>query len=173
MSQLSASREALGPVVYRLPFVVQTAKRFVLMVFGGLTLMVGVWATTMLRSTVFTFEGESHRLFNVILGVLATIIVVGFSLVWWVLARYPRAFVVRERGVVLEHGSRSRIVRYEQITGVDQRDVDGTPTFVVLVADGTEIPFGTDHESEAAAAALVKLAGLEWSERPFRAHRIA
>ncbi len=173
VSGTRASSERLGAVVYRLPFAVQVAKRFVLMVFGGLTLMVTVWAITMLGSSVFTFEGESRGLFNAILGVFVTIIVLGFSVAWWILSRYPRAFVVRERGVVLEHGSRSRTVMFDEITGIDQRDDYGTPTFVLLVADGSEIAFGTNRDSEAAAAALVRQAGLEWTEQPFRASRRA
>ena len=171
MSSTRATREALGVPVHRLPFAVQTARRFVLMTFGGLTLMVTVWTTTMLRSTVFTFEGESRGLFKAILIVFVTIIVVGFSVTWWILSRYPRALIVRERGLVLEHGSHSRTLGFDEITGIDQRDLDGTATFVVLVKDGSEIPFGTDHESEAAATALVKQAGLTWTEEPFRARR--
>lgn len=171
MSSTRATREALGAPVHRLPFAVQTARRFALMVFGGLTLMVTVWTTTMLRSTVFTFEGESRGLFKAILIVFVTIIVVGFSVTWWILSRYPRALIVRERGLVLEHGSHSRTLGFDEIAGIDQRDLDGTATFVVLVKDGSEIPFGTDHEAEAAATALVKQAGLTWTEEPFRARR--
>jgi hypothetical protein len=171
VSSTRASSERLGPVVHRLPFAVQVAKRFVLMVFGGLTLMVTVWATTMLGSSVFTFEGESRRLFAVILGVFVTIIVLGFSVAWWILGRYPRAFVVRERGVVLEHGSRSRAVSFDQLTGLEERDDDGTPMFVLRVADGSEIAFGRNRDSEAAAADLAKRAGLEWAEQPFKASR--
>lgn len=171
MSSTRATSEALGAPVHRLPLPAQTARRFVLMVFGGLTLMVTVWTTTMLRSTVFTFEGESRGLFKAILIVFVTIIVVGFSLAWWILSRYPRALIVRERGLVLDHGSRSRSLGFDEITGIDQRDVDGTATFVVLVKDGTEIPFGTDRDSEATATALVKQAGLTWTEEPFRARR--
>lgn len=170
MSTTPAS-ERLGAEVFRLPFAVEWARRFALMVFGGLTLMVTVWATLMLRSTVFTFEGESRGLFRAILVVFVTIIVLGFSVTWGILARYPRAFVVRERGVVLDHGSRSRTVSFDEITGIEQRDLDGTPTFVVLVKDGSEIAFGTDRDSEKAATALVKHAGLEWTEEPFRAKR--
>ena len=59
--------ERLGAEVHRLPFAVQAVKRFVLMIFGGLTLMVTIWTTTMLHSTVFTFEGESRGLFRAIL----------------------------------------------------------------------------------------------------------
>jgi len=171
MSTTPASSEPLGAEVFRLPFAVAWARRFALMVFGGLTLMVTVWATAMLRSTVFSFEGESRGLFTGILVVFATIIVLGFSVTWWILSRYPRAFVVRERGVVLDHGSRSRTVSFDEIAGIAQRDLDGTPTFVVLVTDGSEIAFGTDRDSEAAATALVKHAGLEWTEEPFRAKR--
>jgi hypothetical protein len=171
MSPQNASSESLGAEVYRLPFAAQTAKRFVLLVFGGLTLMVTVWATTMLGSTVFTFEGESRRLFVIILVVFVTIIVLGFTVAWWILSRYPRAFVVREQGVVLEHGSRSRAVSFEQIKGIEQRNEDGMPTFVLLVSDGSEIPFGAYRDSEQAATAIVKQAGLEWTEQPFRAIR--
>ncbi|HWP05519.1 MAG TPA: hypothetical protein VNN72_07250 [Polyangiaceae bacterium] len=171
MSSPPATSDALGAQVHRLPFAVQTARRFVLGVFGGLTLMVTIWATLMLNSTVFSFEGESRGLFRAILIVFVTIIVVGFSVAWWILSRYPRALIVRERGVVLDHGSRSRTLAFDEITGIDQRDADGTPTFVVLVKDGSEIPFGTDRDSEAAAAALVKQAGLTWTEEPYRARR--
>jgi hypothetical protein len=167
------ARDALGAPVHRLPFAVQTAKRFILMVFGGLTLMVTIWSTTMLRSTVFTFEGESRGLFKAILIVFVTIIVVGFSVAWSIVSRYPRALVVRERGLVLEHGARSRALGFDEILGIEQRDMDGTATFVVLVKDGTEIPFGTDRDSETAAKALVKQAGLTWTEEPFRARRSA
>lgn len=171
MSSTAAGSERLGAQIHRLPFPVQTAKRFVLGVFGGLTLMVTIWTTLMLHSTVFTFEGESRALFKAILSVFVTIIVVGFSVAWWFLSRYPRALVVRERGIVLDHGSRTRALAFDEVSGIDQRDVDGTPTFVVLVKDGSEIPFGTDRESEAAATALVKQAGLTWTEEPFRARR--
>jgi hypothetical protein len=163
--------ERLGAEVHRLPFAVQAVKRFVLMIFGGLTLMVTIWTTTMLHSTVFTFEGESRGLFRAILVVFITIIVAGFSVAWWILSRFPRALVVRERGLVLEHGPRSRALGFDEITGIDQRDNDGTPTFVVLVKDGTEIPFGTDRDSESAASALVKQAGLTWTEEPYRARQ--
>jgi len=168
---MSGTSASFGAEVFRLPFAVLAVKRLVLAVFGGLTLMVGVWVATMLRSTVFHFEGETRGLFTAILVVFVAIIVIGFNVAWWILGRYPRAFIVRERGVVLDHGSLTRSVAFDEITGIDRRDVYGTPTYVVLVADGSEIAFGTDKDSEAAAIALVKQAGLEWTERPFRARR--
>jgi hypothetical protein len=171
MSSPSATTDPLGAQVHRLPFAVQTAKRFVLGVFGGLTLMVTIWATLMLNSTVFSFEGESRGLFKGILIFFVTLIVVGFSVAWSILRRFPRALIIRERGIVLEHGSRTRTLPFDQITGIDQRDADGTPTFVVLVKDGSEIAFGTDRDSEALARALVKQAKLTWTEEPYRARR--
>jgi hypothetical protein len=97
--------------------------------------------------------------------------VFGFSAAWWVLSRYPHAFVVRERGVVLEHGGRTRVVPFEHVLGLDQRDEGGTQTYVVRVADGSELTFGSDYDARAAARALVAGAGLKWTQEPFKADR--
>lgn len=171
MRRVSQEGAALGPVVYRVPFAAEYARRFVLFVFGGLTLMVSVWTWTMLHSTVFTFEGESHGLFRGILVFFTLFIVLGFSAAWSVLGRYPRALVVRERGLVLEHGSRTRSLGFGEVNGIDQRDQDGTLVYVVLVAGGGEIPFGNERPSVEAARAIVRQAGLVWSEEPLRAVR--
>jgi len=169
MNSRGSSNAALGAEVYRLPFAVQGAKRFVLSIFGGLTLMVSIWAALMLGNSIPALGHESRALFTGILVFFVVLIVAGFSAAWWVLSRYPHAFVVRERAVVLEHGARTRVVPFEDVLGLDQRAEDGT--YVVAVADGSAIPFGNDHESRAAARALVERAGLEWTQEPFRATR--
>lgn len=163
---------AYGPEIYRLPFAVQQAKRFVIFIFGGLTVMVGVWTATMLNSGVFAIQDESPKLFKGILAFFTLLIVVGFNAAWWVLRRYPHALVVRERGLVLEHGSRTRAVGFEDITGIDQRDDDGMPVYVVLLADGSVIPFGGERPSQEAARAIVRRSGLVWSDEPVRAERV-
>lgn len=150
------------------------AKRFVLFIFGGLTLMVGLWTATMLNSSVFALPDESHRLFTGILVFFVVLIVLGFSLAWWVLRRYPQALVVRERGLVLEHGPRSRFIHFEEVAGIDQRnDDDGMPVYVVLVADGSEVPFGAERAAEEAARLIVRESGLIWRDEPTRAERAA
>jgi len=158
--------------VYRLPFAVQQAKRFVIFIFGGLTVMVGVWATTMLTSTVFAIQDESPQLFRGILIFFTLLIVVGFNVAWWVLRRYPHALVVRERGLVLEHGARTRTIAFEQVTGIDQRDDGSMPVYVVVLADGGDIPFGAERPSQEAAHAIVEQAGLTWTQEPLRAERV-
>jgi hypothetical protein len=174
LRRVNSPSASLGRELYRLPFAVQHAKRFALFVFGGLTVMVSVWVVTMLHSTVFALEGESHRLFNGILAFFSLFIVVGSSAAWWVLRRYPSALVVRERGVVLEHGSRTRSIKFDEVTGIDQRgDDDGMPVYVVLVADGSEVPFGAEGPSREAARMIVLQSGLVWSDEPLRAERAA
>ena len=168
---MNASGASLGREVYRLPFAVQQAKRFVLFIFGGLTLMVSVWAVTMLNSGVFALADESPKLFKGILTFFTLLIVVGFNAAWWVLRRYPRALVVCERGLVLEHGSRSRRVTFEQVAGIEQRDDGNMPVYVVLLTDGSDIPFGAERASQEAARTIVRLAGLTWSDEPLRAER--
>jgi len=169
--RVSSQGASLGRDIYRVPFAVQQAKRFVLFIFGGLTLMVTVWATTMLGSTVFALDGESHQIFARILVFFTIFVVVGFSAAWWVLSRYPHALVVRERGLVLEHGSRTRSIGFDEVTGIDQRDDEGMPVYVVLIADGSEVPFGAERPSEEAARVIVRKVGLVWSEEPLRAQR--
>jgi hypothetical protein len=161
----------LGRELCRVPFAVQQAKRFVIFIFGGLTLMVSVWAATMLHSTVFALEDESPKLFTGILVFFTTLIVVGFSAAWWVLRRYPNGLVVRERGLVLEHGSRTRSVGFDDVTGIDQRDDGNMSVYVVLLADGSEIPFGAERPSREAAQVIVRNSGLAWSDEPLRAER--
>ena len=172
MRRVSTNAASLGREIYRLPFAVQQAKRFVLFVFGGLTIMVSVWSVTMLHSTVFALEDESRKLFAGILIFFTVLIVVGFTTAWWVLRRYPHALVVRERGLVLEHGARTRSLGFDAIAGLDQRDdSDGMRVYVVLVADGSEIPFGAERAAEEAARAIVREGGLSWTEEPLRAQR--
>jgi hypothetical protein len=166
-----ASSDSLGAEVHRVPFSVQNAKRFVLSIFGGLTLMVTLWAALTLHSSVLSLEGESRTLFKSITVFFVTLIIVGFSLAWWVLSRNPHAFVVREHGAVLEHGSRTRVLRWSSVRGIDQRDDGGTPTYVLLMADGSEVPFGSEQSSREAARAIVQRAGLEWTEEPLKASR--
>lgn len=168
---MTSSGASLGREVYRLPFAVQQAKRFVYFIFGGLTLMVGVWATTMLNSGVFAVADESPKLFKGILVFFTLLIVVGFNAAWWVLRRYPHALVVRERGLVLEHGSRTRHVTFDQVVGLDQRDDGNMPVHVVLLSDGSDIPFGAERASQEAARVIVRLAGLTWTDEPLRAER--
>lgn len=168
---MSSKHAPLGPVIYRLPFAVQNAKRFVLFIFGGLSVMVCVWAVTMLNSSVFALADESRKLFTGILGFFTLLIVVGFNAAWWFLRRYPHALVVRERGLVLEHGSRTRSFEFAQVSGIDQRDDGGMPVYVVLLSDGTEVPFGADHASKEAASTIVRQSGLVWSDEPLRAER--
>jgi hypothetical protein len=163
---------SLGRELYRLPFAVQQAKRFVFFTFGGLTLMVSVWAATMLHSTVFALADESHRLFAGILAFFTLLIVVGFNAAWWVLRRYPHGLVVRERGLVLEHGSRTRSVAFEDVTGIDQRDDGNMCVYVVLLADGSDIPFGAERPSREAAQVIVRQGGLVWRDEPLRAERV-
>jgi len=166
-----ASSALCGAEIYRLTFAVQGAKRFVLAILGGLTLMVSVWVATLLGTSVFAVANESRTLFVAILGVFVAIIALSFSVAWWVLSGYPRALVVRERGLVLEHGSRTRVLGFDEVRGIEQRERHGMPTYVVLVADGSEIPFGTGERARQAATALVEQAELEWSEKPLRAIR--
>ena len=168
---MTSAGASLGPEIYRLPFAVQQAKRFVLLIFGGLTGMVGVWATTMLNSGVFALQDESPRLFKGILIFFTLLIVVGFNAVWWVLGRFPHALVVRERGLVLEHGSRSRSVGFEDVKGIEQQDDGGTLVYAVVLADGSAIPFGCERPSQDAAQAIVRQGGLVWSDEPLRAER--
>ena len=168
---MSSDAAPLGRAIYRVPFAVQQAKRFVLLIFGGLTLMVSVWATTMLHSSVFALEDESPRLFKGILLFFVILIVVGFNAVWWVLGRFPHALVIRERGVVLEHGSRTRAIGFDEVKGIDQRDDGNMRVYVVLVADGSEIPFGAERASTDAARLIVERSGLTWTEEPLRAER--
>ena len=168
---MSSGSASLGPELYRVAFAVQQAKRFVLFIFGGLTVMVTVWATTMLNSSVFALEDESPRLFKGILIFFVILIVVGFNVSWWVLRRFPHALAVRERGIVLEHGAQTRSIGFEQITGIDQRDDGNMRVYVVLVADGSEVPFGAERASKEAARVIVEQSGLVWSEEPLRAER--
>ena len=168
MSPTSAS---LGREIYRVPFAVQQAKRFVLFIFGGLTIMVSVWATTMLHSSVFALEDESPLLFKGILVFFVILIVVGFNVAWWILRRFPHALAVRERGLVLEHGSRTRSIGFDEVTGIDQRDDGNMRVYVVVVADGTEIPFGAETASREAARVIVERSGLVWREEPLRAEK--
>ncbi|HEV8551240.1 MAG TPA: hypothetical protein VGQ57_19465, partial [Polyangiaceae bacterium] len=72
--------------------------------------------------------------------------------------------VVRERAFVLEHGARTRVLPFAELRGVERRAEYGVTTQVVHVADGSEIPLGSDEHAEKVALALVKQAGLEWSE---------
>jgi hypothetical protein len=169
--RFGANSNALGAEVQRVPFPVQNAKRFVLSVFGGLTLMVTLWAVLTLKSSVLSLEGESRTLFQAIAVFFVVLIVAGFSLVWWVLSRSPHAFVVFEHGAVLEHGSRTRVLRWRDVHGIDQRDDVGTPTYVLLIADGSEIPFGSEPNSREAARAVVLHAGLAWTDEPLKASR--
>jgi hypothetical protein len=166
-----ARSDSLGAEVHRVQFAVQNAKRFVLSIFGGLTLMVTLWAGLTLESSVLLLEGESRTLFKAIAVFFVALIVVGFTLAWWVLSRNPHAFVVREHGAVLAHGSRTRLLRWSEVRGIDQRDDGGTPTYVLLIADGSEISFGSELSSREAAHAIVLCAGLEWTEEPLKASR--
>jgi hypothetical protein len=166
-----ASSDSLGPELHRVQFAVQNAKRFVVSIFGGLTLMVTLWAALTLESSVLLLEGESRTLFKAIAVFFVTLIVVGFTLVWWVLSRNPHAFVVREHGAVLEHGSRTRLLRWSLVRGIDQRDEGNSPTYVLLMADGSEIAFGSEQSSRDAARAIVQRAGLEWTDEPLKASR--
>ena len=150
--------------MHRYDFPVQNVKRFVLAVFGGLTLMVTVWATTMLGMSVLAITGESRRLFTAILVFFCLLIVVGFSVVWTILRRYPHAVVVRERAFVLEHGARTRVLPFAELRGVERRAEYGVTLQVVHVADGSEIALGSDEHADLVARALVTQAGLEWSE---------
>lgn len=168
---MSSDGSPLGREIYRVPFAVQQAKRFVLFIFGGLTVMVSVWATTMLHSSVFALEDESPRLFKGILVFFVLLIVIGFNASWWVLRRFPHALAVRERGIVLEHGSRTRSLGFDQVSGIDQRDDGNMRVYVVIVADGTEIPFGAERASQEAARLIVERSGLVWKDEPLRAER--
>lgn len=171
MRRVNTQSASLGREIYRVPFAVQQAKRFVLLIFGGLTIMVSVWVWTMLHSTVFALENESRSLFAGILIFFTILIVVGFNVAWWVLRRYPHALVVHERGLVLEHGSRTRSIGFDEVTGIDQRDDGSMPVYVVLVADGSDVAFGAERPSQEAARIIVREAGLVWSEEPLRAER--
>jgi hypothetical protein len=162
---------SLGRELYRLPFAVQQAKRFVIFIFGGPTVMVSVWAITMLNSAVFALADESHRLFHGILVFFTLLIVVGFNAAWWILRRYPHGLVVRERGLVLDHGSRTRSIGFDEVTGIEQRDDGGMPVYIVVLVDGSSIPFGAERASQEAARVIVRQGGLTWSEEPLRAER--
>jgi hypothetical protein len=63
------------------------------------------------------------------------------------------------------------VLRWSGVRGIDQRDDGGIPTYVLLIADGSEIPFGSEQSSREAAGAIVLCADLEWTEEPLKASR--
>ncbi len=171
MGQSSVTAESLGREVFRLSFPVRVLKTSVVVVFGGLTTMVAVWAVTALSTAELWATGGSRQFFVMISILFALLITVGSGTALWLLSRVPQALVVRERGIVLEQGASTRYVSLEEIVGIDQQVERDSLSYVVLLADGSHAAFGLGQRPEAAAAAIVKQAGLLWVKEPFKARR--
>ena len=153
-----------GAVAVRVDYPVGGGRIFAYAFFPVLAAPILVFLIQALRSP--TSAGPA-----VFAGLLA--LVVGcFLLTLRLLNRRPTALEVREKGVVLHFGSRTEVLEWPAVRGIEQLIVGLTPMQFVLFHGRPRVAIGTGDRAIAVSQEIVRRAGLRWIHEPFTARRV-
>lgn len=104
-------------------------------------------------------------------GSLALRLEIPRSFVARLLNRRPNAVEVREKGLVVYHGSRFEVLEWSIVRGVEQIIVGMDPKWAVLFQGRPKLVVGSGDPVLAFVRELVRKGGLRWIHEPFSAAR--
>lgn len=104
-------------------------------------------------------------------GSLALRLEIPRSFVAKILSRRPKAVEIREKGLVVYHGSRHEVIEWAIVRGVEQIIVGVDPVYAVLLQGRANVVVGGGDPAVRFARELVRKSGLRWVHEPFSAAR--
>lgn len=87
------------------------------------------------------------------------------------LNRRPNAVEVREKGLAVHYRSRTDVIEWTTVRGVEQVIIGVAPMYAVLLLGRRSLIVGSGDRAVALAQEIVRKGGLRWIHEPFSAAR--